>query len=198
MTTYVCKAITSDLDINPIGFFSNEMSVGVGTNGSVDVDGSPGGATAGYFITPSGVPNSDDWEDGGTWELEIEVDVANMSMDMAVRCVRFDPDKLPVSTTPIQVGAETAKQSLTKSRVFNPVAPTWDAPDQCRYRLGFKLIVYAASDQVATIGLGTVANEGTADITEDNCGGTPAGPGLRMAGDYGPRIIVPPMRVVGF
>ena len=192
MTVYIAKDIAA-LDVG--GGWERELSTGTGTDGSIDVSAAFLGATY-WFITTAGVPNSDGWEDGGTWTVEIEVDVGNMGLDMDVAVYRFDPD-LAVNSRPIQGGLATAKQTLQMSRVFSPVAPTWDAPDDCAYRLGIRMDVTSPdqTSQTATIGLGTIANEVTADITEDNCGGTPAGPGLRMAGDYGPRIIVPRTQV---
>jgi hypothetical protein len=65
MPTYVQKSTNSDL--SPFSAFNKELSAGTGTDASVTVSGiDPGSPVTGGFISPAGVPNSDQWEDSGT------------------------------------------------------------------------------------------------------------------------------------
>ena len=115
MPTYVQK--DTDSDLSPFGAFNKELSAGTGSDAAVTVSGiNPGSPTTGGFITPAGVPNSDLWEDSGTWTVEVEVDTGNMQLDCRVRCVRLNS-----GGTVLQSGAYTAAQGLTVSRTFSPV-----------------------------------------------------------------------------
>lgn len=194
VTTYVQKDIASDIDLG--GVFNLEISEGIGVDGSVVVTTRPvGGAVLGHFISVAGVPNSDDWENGGTWTVEIEVDVGNMDMTLAIAVARFTLG--PPASIP-QTGVFTAFQNLQMSRTFNPVAPVWSLdPDDCEFRLGLTLAFASVLLlQSVTIGLGTIANEVTADITEDICTETVASEPIAAA--FGPAVVIVPGRVIGY
>lgn len=164
MPTYIQKNINSDL--TPFTDFNKEMSVGLGTDTSIVVSGltSSNPQTLG-FITPSGVPNSNGWEDDGTWTVELEIDIGSAQVDAKVRCVRLD-----VSGTILQSGAFTATQALGTSRVFSPVAPAWtDSEESFDNRLAIEIefTTTQVMEQSISVGIGTISNEVITDITEN-------------------------------
>ncbi len=119
MPTYVQKDIASD--ISPYLTGNREMSVGAGADGSFVVSlGTIEIFEDHGFITLVGVPNNDGWESGGTFTVEVEIDVGNHSIDGSVRIDRIDSDG-----NIIQSGSFTSTQAMNANRTFSPVAPTW-------------------------------------------------------------------------
>jgi hypothetical protein len=173
MPTYIQK--TTNSDITPSGNkFAKEMSAGTGTDTGVLVDLTSSQVISGFFFTPSGKPNSDSWENGGTWTVEIEVDSVSPKIDARVRVQRYNS-----SGTLQESGNFTASQTLNGTVSFSPVAPTWST-QACGDRIGIEIEFTETQGKAnsVTIGLGTTANEVVTDITEDagTCGGTPSGP----------------------
>ena len=172
MPTYIEKTTVSDLSPTwpNTTAFDREISSGAGGDGSVVVSLSASETKSGGFITPAGVPNSDAWESGGTWIVEIEIDVGNHQVTARARCVRLDS-----AGNILQGGAFTATQTLDASRTFSPVAPTWTGGEEdCDNRLSVEmdLLENQGMANSVTIGLGTAANELTTDVAEDagSCG----------------------------
>lgn len=171
MPVYVEKDINSDLAPawpNAVAF-DKEMSAGAGIDGSVVVSLAGSQTKSGGFITSAGVPNSDQWEDGGTWTVEIEADVGNHQITARCRCVRLDS----VGAI-LQSGAFTATQTLDASRTFSPVAPAWtNGEEDCDNRIAIEVefIENQGKANSVTIGLGTTpANDVTTDIVENTAG----------------------------
>ncbi len=86
------------------------------------------------FITPAANPNSDDWEDGGTWTMKVSASTS-MNMRARMRAVR-----LTSTGTIDQSGTFTSYQTFTSSGSFtwSPVAPTWSTTEACSHRLAFE------------------------------------------------------------
>lgn len=176
MPTYIQKTDASDLTPTwaNTSVFDNEMSTGTGTDTFIAISEMPGTFSA-SFITPTGVPNNDSWEDGGTYTVEIEVDTTSSDITMDARVV-----KLSSTGTIIEGGSFTGSPlTLSGSGSLSPVAPTWSGSEACGNRLAieFEIIFSPAHGSAsADIGVGTVANEViTANITEDSAGCTAAG-----------------------
>ncbi len=166
MPTYIQKTDNSDLS-SVFAEFNKVLSAGTGTDTGITISLTSSEVSAGGFITPAGVPNSDDWEDGGTWTVEIEVDTGNHQITANVRVVRLDD----VGNV-IQVGSFIGAQALSSTVSFSPVAPTWEAEEDCDNRLAIE-IQFTENQGMAnsvTIGVGTTLSEVVTDITE-NLGG---------------------------
>ncbi len=167
MPTYVQKDIASD--VSPYLTGNREMSAGAATDGSFVVSlGTIEIFEEHGFITPSGVPNNDGWESGGTFTVEVEMDVGNHSIDGSVRIDRIDS-----GGSIIQSGSYTATQAMNANRTFSPVAPTWTGGEEaCDNRLGVVIKFEHATGMghSCTVGLGTTANETVTDVTEDASG----------------------------
>lgn len=169
MPTYIEKTTNSDL--SPFTEFNKEISTGTGSDTTLLVSLTASETVTGGFITLSTVPNSDAWESGGTWTVEIEIDTGNHQIDGRVRCVRLDS-----SGTVLQTGSYTVAQALNATRTFSPVAPTWTGGEEaCDNRLAVEVEFAEQSGmaQSVTLGLGTALSEVITDITEDagSCGG---------------------------
>ena len=174
MPTYIQKTTNSDL--SPFAEFNREISTGTGTDTGLVVSLSSSELVTGGFITPAGVPNSDDWEDGGTWTVEVEIDSGSHQVTARARVVRLDD----VGTV-IQVGSYTSFQILDDNRIYSPVAPTWEAEEDCDNRLAVE-IEFSENQGMAnsvTLGLGTALNEVVTDITEDAGGCAGGGADVR-------------------
>lgn len=171
MPTYIQKNIASDL--SPYAEFNLEMSTGAGSDSSVVVSMTGSEVSAGGFISVAGVPNSDSWEDSGSWTVEIEVDVGAHQIEARCRAVRLDS-----GGTILQSGSFTAAQIMSANRVYTVTAPAWtDIEEDCDNRAAIE-IEFTNTDTMArscTLGLGTTENEVVTDITEDagSCGGAP-------------------------
>ena len=164
MPTYIQKNINSDL--TPFPDLNKEMSVGSGIDTSIAISGinTSTSRTLG-FITPSGVPNSNSWEDSGTWTVEIQTDIGNAQVDAQLRCVRLD-----TSGNILQSGILTATQSLQQSRIFTPAVPIWnDGEESLSNRLAIAIFLTSMQvmDQSVSIGVGTTDNEVITNITEN-------------------------------
>lgn len=171
MPTYIQK--TTAASVSPFTLFNKEISAGTGSDTTLVVNLSSSQTASGGFLTVVDKPNSDAWEDGGTWTVELEVDVGNHQVTARCRCVRVD-----VAGNIEESGAYTSTQTLDATRSFSPVAPTWETSgdtnvcsDQIAIEVEF--INGQAMTNSVTLGLGTAANEVITDITEDSgtCGG---------------------------
>ncbi len=189
MPTYVEQTDNSDLSPSwpNTTAFDKEMSSGAGGDGSVVVSLLSSETKSGGFITPAGVPNSDGWESGGTWTVEIEVDVGNHQITARARCVR-----LSSTGTILQSGAFTGAQVLSATVTFSPVAPTWTGGEEdCANRLAIEVefIENQVMANSVTIGLGTTANEVITDVDENQgaCVGVPTTPLTEMGPAMVPR-----------
>jgi hypothetical protein len=119
---------------------------------------------SGGLITPAGRPNSNDWEDAGTWTVPIELTVTDANVTLRVRCVRMDDTE-----SVIQTGAFTATQALTTDRTFMPVAPTWAAAEDQTNLLAIELefINSLAGESTVSIDVGASIAAVVTDITEN-------------------------------
>lgn len=179
MPTYIQKVTASDLSL--VGATATrEMSTGTGTDTSFNAaPTSGGGQETHFFVTPADVPNSDDWEDGGTITTEIEIDTGDGSFTGQVRVGRVDS-----GGTIIQVGSFTATQALDVTRTFSPVAPTWEAEEDCGNRLFIEILITnnnTHGNQSINVGLGTALSEVVSDILEDAGTCVVAGLGIPLA-----------------
>lgn len=169
MPTYIQRIDASDLTLAG-GTATRDMATGTGTDTNFTVNPANGGGTqTHFFLTVSGVPNSDAWESGGTFTVEIEIDLGDSNLDCDVRIGRCDS-----SGTILQNGSFIGAQALTTSVSFSPVAPTWTGGEEaCGNRLFIECLftnnaVHGNHD--VDVGVGTVANEVITDITEDSSG----------------------------
>lgn len=164
MPTYIQKIDDSDLSV--FAEFNKVLSSGTGSDSGITINLSGSEEVTGGFITPSGVPNSNQWESSGTWTVEIEVDSGPaMGVGGSVRIVRLDS-----LGNILQAGSYTAGQGLNIDRIFNPVAPVWNEEDEDpdnRIAIEFRVTNNTASPQTVIIGVGTTNNEVITDITED-------------------------------
>lgn len=171
--TRICSDVNSDL--SPFAEFSKRATASE-SDGSITVSIGGSATLIGGWIVESGKPNSDIWEDGGTWTLEIETDTGNMFVDGRARCVRLDS-----AGNVLQVGAYTSAQDLGPDRTFSPVAPTWtNGEEACGNRLAieFEMVETGGMPRTLVFGTGTVASELAEDITEDagSCAGAAGQP----------------------
>ena len=170
MPTYVQKDVASD--VSPYAEFNLEMSTGTGVDSSVVVSMTGSEVSAGGFIAVTGVPNSDEWEDSGSWTVEIEVDVGAHQIEARCRAVRLNS-----GGSILQSGSFRAARILSPKRVYTMTAPAWtDIEEDCGNRAAIE-IEFTNTDTMArscTLGLGTTENEVVTDITENNgsCGAT--------------------------
>jgi len=161
--TYIQKTTNSDL--SPFAEFNKVLSSGTGTDTGITIALTAAQVTTGGFITPSGTPNSELWESGGTWTVEVEIDVGNNKILARARCVRLDS-----AGTVLQTGTYTAQDSLVATTSFSPVAPSWTRTEEDvdnRLAVEIEFTCDSNMDQSATIGVGTTANEIITNITED-------------------------------
>ena len=198
MPTYIQKTTNSGL--SPFTKFNKEMSAGTGTDTTLVVSLSGNETVSGGFITVADKPNSDAWEDGGTWTVELQLDVGNHQITARCRCVRLDS-----AGNIEETGSYTGTQTMDADRSFSPVAPTWETSGDanvCSDQIAIE-IEFINGQSMAnsiTLGLGTIANEVITDITEDGgtCGGgtvvTPAALTM-VAAAVGPVVILGSMSV---
>ncbi len=145
------------------GKFNKRMG-GPNSGGTIVVSLSGSETDSGGLITSAGRPNSNDWEDAGTWTVPIELTVTDANVDLRVRCVRMDDTE-----TVIQEGAFTAVQALSTDRTFMPVAPTWEAEENQTNLLAIELefINNSGSGSSVTIDVGASVAAVVTDITEN-------------------------------
>lgn len=113
-------------DVEEAGFHDETIAL--------DADGDK---SAGYILE-SGSPNSDDWEDGGTWRAEFYIKNNEGNMNVRARCRAV---RLTSSGGIDQSGSYTSYQTLTDDNTlytFNPAAPTWSTSEACSHRLAFE------------------------------------------------------------
>lgn len=172
MPTYIQKTDNSDLAPSwpNTTAFDKVLSTGTGTDSTVTVSLTSSQTKSGGFITPAGVPNSDQWEDGGTWTVELEVTTGNHQITGNCRVIRLDS-----SGNIIQSGALIGTQNLDTTRTFSPVAPTWEAEEACGNRLAIEVVFVEGQNMAnsVTLGNGTVLSEVVTDVVE-NAGGCAA------------------------
>ncbi len=164
MATYIQKKITSDL--TPYDVFNLEISPGSGTDTTQLVSLNGNQTRSGGFITPSGTPNSDQWESSGTWTVELEEDAGNMFVDCRVRIVRLDS-----AGTILQSGAYTAAQATNSDLIFNPVSPGWTLSEEDvgnRIAIELEFENTSSMSQGTSFWVGEATNEVITDITENN------------------------------
>lgn len=175
MPTYIQKTGASDLTLSG-GTATRDLTAGTGSDTSFNsAPANGGGQETHFFLTPSGKPNSDSWESGGTHTVEVQVETGDGDMTCDVRIGRCNS-----SGTILQVGSFVGTQVMDLDRTFSPVAPTWTGGEEaCGNRYFAELLFTnngAHGSHFIDVGLGTVANEAITDITEDN--GTCAAPSL--------------------
>ncbi len=94
MPTYVQKDVASD--VSPYAEFNLEMSTGTGVDSSVVVSMTGSEVSAGGFIAVTGVPNSDEWEDSGSWTVEIERSLTRPDRDRHNKAARTEARPAPL------------------------------------------------------------------------------------------------------
>ena len=165
MPTYIQKTTASDLSLAG-ATATREMSSGTGADTSFNsAPANAGGQETHFFVTVPNKPNNDDWEDGGTQTVEIEIDTGDAEMTADVRVGRVN-----AAGTIIQVGSFVGTQALDIARTFSPVAPTWEAEEDCGNRLFVEVLITnnaAHGSHAVDIGLGTALNEVVTDVTEE-------------------------------
>jgi hypothetical protein len=177
MVTYEQSNTASDLSPSWANttLFDNQMSTAEAT--TTLVISVPAGTTrSASFITPSGVPNSDDWEDAGSWTVEFDVASGDMDVTCRVRVVRLNS-----TGTILESGTYTSTQTFQASRTFTPSAPTWSSSEACGNRIAIELELVETGGHSAgavTLNVGVTTSEVIADITHD--AGTCTGPATTL------------------
>lgn len=78
------------------------------------------------WITESGVPNSDMWEDGGTWTVVLNVSAGNFALRGKCRAVRVSS-----SGTVLQTGNWNTQKILTAgTKTYTVVNPSWNNAEE--------------------------------------------------------------------
>jgi hypothetical protein len=172
MVTYEQSDEASDLSPSWANttLFDNQMSTSELTS-EVNFSVPAGTTRSASFITPSGVPNSDDWEDAGSWTVEFDVSAGDMDVTCRVRVVRLNS-----TGTILESGTYTSTQTFQASRTFTPSAPTWSSSEACGNRIAIELELVETGGHSAgavTLNVGVTTSEVIADITHDagTCGG---------------------------
>jgi hypothetical protein len=125
MPTYIETITASDLSLSG-GDATRVLSASSGTDTSFSVAPANGGGTETHFwVTASGVPNSDQWEADGSQVVEIEVDEGNTEINCQVRVGRCG-----ASASILQTGSFTSTQVMSVSRVFTAFAPSWTGGEE--------------------------------------------------------------------
>jgi len=173
MPTYYVTSTSSDLSpswTNPNADYELETS-SPGFSGGTLVSLSGSSTGSGSFITKAGDPNSDSWEDGGSWSFDIEFS-SNKNLSVECRAVMLDS-----SGTILQSGSFTSPQTITTSSIysFTITAPTWTATEACGNRIAieFRVTNSAMSSQnLVFFQQDSGSSFLTTDITKDNgtCG----------------------------
>ena len=117
------------------------------------------------FITPSGVPNSFEWDSGGTWTVTLDIDANNSNVLCKARCVR-----LTTAGSVLQNGDWTATQDLGGNKTFVPIAPSWDRDDDDptnRLCVELHLSTALGTPQAVGIAMGEANDSIETDIEED-------------------------------
>lgn len=177
MPTYVMQTTTSDLSLG--GTATRDINTSTSTASEFTTSPANGGGTeTHYFVTEANVPNSDSWESGGTWTVEVFLGVTGGDIDITcdVRVGRCDS-----SGTILQTGSFVGTQAMDADRTFSPVAPTWTGGEEaCGNRLFAELLFTnnaAHGGHTVGVEVNTVDNEVITDVTENagtcSAGGTP-------------------------
>jgi hypothetical protein len=141
----------------------NKRMGGPNSGGVIVVTLANSETASGGLITSAGRPNSNDWEDAGTWTVPIELTVTDANVTLRVRCVRMDDTE-----TVIQTGAFTATQVLSTDRTFMPVAPTWEAEEDQTNLLAIELeFINGPGQRSVSIDVGASIAAVVTDITEN-------------------------------
>ncbi len=165
MPTYIIKTADSDCDIQVA--FNKVMSSGTESANSVSVTAPQGSNHHGQFVTPSGVPNNDDWETGVV-TVEINVTTADMNMEMQLQVRRVQSGCIIEETKGF-----TANQTLGSTGIFTytTASHNW-APGAVGDRIVIRLRFTTGAHGGATI----VFETGTTDaeiVTLISEGGDP-------------------------
>lgn len=138
MTFY---ANSTDSDLTPswayTTSFNKELSlIPQGSSATVkSITISASGFMSGGYITPLGQPNSNPWEDGGTWTLEYKVSTASMYIRSRVRAVALNN-----TGTILQSGTFSSYSTMSpvELKSFSITAPTWTFSESCDNRLAIE------------------------------------------------------------
>lgn len=176
MPTYNTKSTASDLSPTWTNATDHDLEMSAGTAATNTQTWSipANGLESAGWITPSDKPNSDVWEDSGTWTVRLNVTANNMNMRARCRCVRLD-----LNGVVLQSGAFTPFQTMhpIESKTFSPVAPAWtDGEEACNNRLAIEWEAENLDGMMTQsfdyeVDLGN--SDTVTDITEDagTCGG---------------------------
>lgn len=125
MPTYVQTADNSNRtpSWSNTSVFDKDMFTGAGTPSNFTVTIPASSTRSASFITVTGVPNSDAWEDGGTQTVELDVNMGDADFTGKCRIVRLDTDGNIEES-----GSFTGTQAITTGAnlTFSPVSPTWE------------------------------------------------------------------------
>lgn len=176
MATYIYKVTSSDLAPSwpNTSAFDIVLSTGTGTDTNINVSLDASEIKSAGCITPSGVPNNDAWNDGGTQTVALNLDTMNMNIRARCRVVMLNS-----TGTIIESGSFTAYQTCQANRVFSPDAPTWSTgPEACsnRYAIEWEFEETSGmSTEVIDIAVGATGDDVVSDIDEntDNCAFVP-------------------------
>lgn len=167
MPTYIQKTDASDLSLSG-GTATRDLTTGTGTDTFFSVSPANGGGTeTHYFVTVANKPNSDSWEDSGSYTVEVEIDTGDADIDCQVRTGRCNS-----GGTILQTGSFTSTQTMDATRSFSVTAPAWtNGEEACGNRLFVELLFTnnaSHGGHSIDVGVGTAANEVVTDVTEDN------------------------------
>lgn len=167
MPTYVQTADNSDLTPTwaNTSVFDKDMSTGASGNGNFTFTVPASSTRSSAFITLSGIPDSDGWENGGTQTVEIDVNMGDADVTCRCRIVRLNS-----TGTILQSGSFTSTQVMSASRTFSPVAPTWTGGEEaCGNRLAieFEWVESVGMNATMKLNIRTTTAEVITDITEN-------------------------------
>jgi hypothetical protein len=130
-----------------------------------------GGAHNAHWHTERPRPNSDDWENGGTFTCKVRlVSASNMRVRVRLR-------RMSEAGGVLQSGSFTSYQIVSAASnttyTFTPTVPTWtDAQEACGNRIAvqfqFRRVTSAAAN--ATVQVGDIESEIVTTIRENNGG----------------------------
>lgn len=170
MPTYIEKATISDIAIAG-GQATRVLTPGADTASTFNVSIASGGANENYnWVTNQGQINSDAWESGGSFTVELRTS-GGSNCRARVRVGRVNSDG-----TSLQLGAFTAFQTIgagAATRTFSPAAPTWTSADEkCGNRLYVQIQfgerLSGGGGANCTVEVGTTNSEVVSTITENN------------------------------
>jgi len=136
MATYIYTLDVSDLAPSwpQTTLFDYDMFTGASGAGSTN-DSIPGSVLrSASFITLAGVPNNNDFENGGTITIRLDVSMGDPDFRGRCRCVRLDSSGNILGVK----GAFTGLQVIDQDRTFTPVSPTWTGVESCSDRFAIE------------------------------------------------------------